>query len=152
MAPQTGRTTQNYVQVFIDDDGGTLQEIAVNNIGGIGLDYPEADQTAWNDAIQGVLLETPSFTTTIGGPFDTATHAVLSGVNGKNTPLSFDVRFGIRHEWEAGEPQFGITATADNGVLVRNYTVNPGSPMTYTATIVMYAGSAAPEWGTAAES
>ena len=152
MTANTGRTTQNWNEFHIDDAAGTLTEIAVNNVGGVGLDYPEADQTAWNDAIHGVLLETPSFTTTIGGPFDTATHTVLSGVNGKNTPLAFDFRFGIRHAWESGEPQFGITGTADNGGLIRNYTVNPGSPMTWTATLVMYAGSAAPEWGTAAES
>lgn len=153
MTASTGRTTSNYTLVYIDDSAGTLRSIAVNNIGGIGLEYEENDVTAWYDAIKGVLLGQPSFSTTISGPVDTTAdtgnHVVLTGVAGKNTPLAFDVRLGIRHTWEAGEPVFGITATAANGVLVKSYKVNPES-MTYTAEIVMAAGSAAPEWGTAA--
>ena len=36
------------------------------------------------------------------------------------TASSFDVQFGIRHAWEDGEPQFGISAeiTTNNGVMV----------------------------------
>jgi hypothetical protein len=150
MAANTGRTVPRYTKVLIDNSAGALTEIDVNTIGGLNLDYPEVDLTAWNDAIHGVLLNTPSFTTTIGGPFDTVTHAVLAGVNGGNTPLAFDVRIGIRHAWEAGEPQFGISASATDGVLVKNYNVDPGN-MTWSATVVMAAGSASPAWGTEAE-
>ena len=151
MAPNTGRTLNKYVTVHLDDSGGQLRQLVVNNIGGIGLDFPEEDKTAWSDAIQGVLLGIPTFSTTIGGPFDVTTHGYVSGVNGGNTPLSFDIRFGVRQTYAAGEPQFGITSSATDGVLIKNYTVNPND-MTWQATVVMAAGSAAPAWGTAIES
>ncbi len=150
MAANIGRTIFKYITVHLDDSIGTLRQLVVNSVGGIGLDYPEVDLTAWNDAVQGVLLGIPSFSTTIGGPFDTTTHGYLSGVNGLNVPLSFDVRCGIRQTYTAGEPQFGITSSATDGVLVKNYTVKPESG-TWEATIVMAAGSAAPAWGVAAE-
>lgn len=153
MTASTGRSTSNYTIVYIDDSAGTLRSIAINSIGGVGLEYEEKDVTAWYDAIRGVLLGQPSFSTTISGPVDTTAdtgnHPVLSGVVGKNVPLAFDVRLGVRHVWEAGEPVFGITATAANGVLVKSYKIDPES-MTYTAEIVMAAGSAAPDWATAA--
>lgn len=154
MTAQTGRTVSKFTKVYIDDSGGTLREIAVNSIGDIGLEYEEKDLTAWMDGIKGVLQDMPTFETTISGPLVTGanlTHATLSGVAGGNTPLAFDVRLGMRQAWEAGEPQFGVTASASDGVLVTSYKVNPES-MTYTATIKMAAGSAAPAWGTAAES
>lgn len=151
MAAQTGRTHPKYTTVHLDDSAGTLRQLtSVNTIGGLSLDYPELELTAWADAINGVLLGIPTFTTTIGGVFDTTDHGYLSGVNGLNVPLTFDVRVGIRHTWEAGEPQFGITSSSTAGVLVRNYTVNPEN-MTWSATIVMFAGSTAPAWGIAAE-
>jgi len=155
MTAKTGRTVSKWVEVHIDDSGSTLREIAVNSINGLGLSYDETDLTAWMDAIKGALPNTPDFHCTIGGPVDTTastgSHTVLSAVNGGVTPLTFDVRIGIRQDWEAGEPQFGITASATSGVLVKNYTVDP-SNMTYTAEIYMFPGSAAPAWGTTAES
>jgi hypothetical protein len=144
------RTVSRYVEVHLDDSGGTLRELAVNTIGDLGLDYAEVDLTAFLDAIHGVLLDTPTFSTTIGGPFDSTTHGYLAGVAGKNTPLSFDVRVGMGRDWQAGDPQFGITSDSSNGVLLKNYRVNLGS-MTWSADVVMYAGSSAPAWGTAAE-
>lgn len=152
MTANTGRTVNKYTLVYIDDSGGTLRSIPVNSIGGVGLEFEEVDQSAWYDAIKGVLLNTPSFATTITGPVDTTadtgSHTVLSAVAGLNTPLAFDVRIGIRHTWEAGEPTFGVTGTAANGVLVKSYKIN--DDMTYSADIVMFAGSAAPEWATTA--
>lgn len=160
MTANTGRTVKRWVDVRIDDSGGTLRSIPVSSIGGVGLDYPEVELVAFQDAIKGVLLDTPEFETEISGPFDTTaaqtagtlsgSHTILNGVNGGSTPLTFDVQIGIRHAWESGEPQFGITSSAANGVLVTGYQVNL-EDMTYTAKIVMAAGSAAPAWGTAAE-
>ena len=125
MTANTGRTVSHYTKVYIDDSGGTLREIAVNSIGDIGLTYEEKDLTAWMDAIKGVLLDKPSFETTISGPLVTGTnltHSTLSGVNGLNTPLAFDVRLGMRQAWEAGEPQFGITARISDTASGRPYT------------------------------
>ena len=66
------------------------------------------------------------------------------------TPLTLDIHFGIRTAWDAGEPQFGITATATSGYLVTKYVVDMSS-MTYSARAVLYPGSSLPAWGTTAE-
>lgn len=154
MTAQYGRTTNRWVVLKIDDSSGTLRQIPVNSINGLELAYEEKDLTAFQDAIKGVLLGQPDFSCEISGPFDTTastgSHTVLNAVNGLNVPLTMDVQVGMRHAWEAGEPQFGITSSSTDGVLVSKYTVNPGDG-TYTATIKMAAGSAAPAWGTAAE-
>lgn len=154
MTANTGRTVNIYTEVWIDDSSSTLRQLAVNSIGDIGLAYEEKELYAWFDAVKGTLNGVASFETTISGPLETGankTHATLDSINGKNVPLTFDVKIGMNHAWEAGEPQFGITATAANGVIVTGYKVNPESA-SYTATIKMFAGSAAPAWGTAAES
>ena len=154
MTAKTGRTTGRYVTVHMDDSGATLRQIAVSSISGLGLTYEETELTAFQDAIKGVLASTPDFSCTISGPFDTTantgSHTVLSGVVGGNTPLSFDVRLGMRQTWEEGEPQFGVTSSATNGILVTAYDVDPANG-TYTAKIRMASGSAAPAWGTTAE-
>ena len=153
MAAQTGRTVNRYTLFYVDDSGGTLRSIPVNSINGVGLDFEEKEAWAFYDAVKGSLLNTPSCVITISGPFDstasTGSHTVLSGIAGLNTPLALDIRFGIRHTWEAGEPTFGITGTAANGFLCKSYLVNPDDA-TYTAVFVVFAGSAAPEWATAA--
>ena len=154
MAAQTGRTANRYVDVYIDDSGGTLRQIAVDTINNLGLVYDEQDLTAFIDAIHGVLLGHPNFSCSISGPLEntasTGTLTVLDSVNGENTPLSFDVKVGIRHAWEFGEPQFGISSSSTDGVVVSSFVVDP-STMRYTATIRMASGSAAPAWGTTAE-
>ena len=153
MTAQTGRTVSKHVAFKIDDSVGTVREIAVNSINGVGLVYDEMDVTAFMDAIKNVLPNHPDLNITISGPFDntasTGSHTVLSGVVGGNTPLTMDIQFGIRHAWEAEEPQFGITSSATSGMLVTSYVVNPDD-MTYTATLRVMGGTA-PAWGTAAE-
>lgn len=154
MAAQTGRTTQKWVAFLVDDSAGTLRNIAVDSINGVGLVYDEVELTAFTDAIKGALPAHPDVTITISGPFDstasTGSHTVLSGINGGNTPLSLDVQVGIRHAWESGEPQFGITSSATSGFLCFDYQpdLNTGK---YSAKFRMYPGSSAPAWGTAAE-
>lgn len=166
MAAQTGRTVGRYVRFLCDDSGGTLREIPIDSINGVGLESPELDVTALQDAVKSVLLETPDCTIDITGPFDNSalqsaggsgaapalsgSHTVLSGIAGVNTPLTLDVRFGIRHDWETGEPQFGITSSSVNGFVCTKYTVDAAA-MKYAASFKVFAGSAAPAWGTAAE-
>jgi hypothetical protein len=154
MGVQTGRTVGRYVTVHIDDSSSTLRQIPVSSISGLGLTYEETELTAFQDAIKGVLNSTPDFSCTISGPFDTTantgSHTVLSGVVGLNVPLTFDVKLGMRQTYVEGEPQFGVTATTANGVLVTAYDVDPGAG-TYTAKIRMASGSAAPAWGVASE-
>lgn len=160
MATQYGRSVGRWVNFIVDDSAGTLRAIPVTSINGVGLNFPEADVTALQDALKGVLPDTPECAITISGPVDNSaavaapalsgSHTVLSGINGAQTPLTLDVQVGIRHAWESGEPQFGITSSAANGFLCTSYVVDPAS-MTYTARFGLYPGSAAPAWGTAAE-
>lgn len=161
MTAQTGRTVSKFVDFRIDDSGGTLRSIPINSINGVGLTYPEVELTAFQDAVKGVLLNTPECTITITGPFDTTaaqtagtlsgSHTILSAIVGALTPLTLDIQIGVGHAWESGEPQFGITSSAANGFLCSDYQVNPNDG-TYSATFVMFPGSIAPAWGTAAES
>lgn len=150
----TGRTNKRWAAVLLDDSGGTLRNIPVNSINGVGLDYGAADVTAFTDAIKNVLTETPDCVISIKGPLDTTantgSHTVLAGVAGGNTPLSMDIQIGVRHAWESGEPQFGITSSASSGMLVTKYTVNLDDMM-YEAELRVI-GSTAPAWGTTAES
>lgn len=160
MAVQTGRTTFKFVAFILDDSGSTLRSINIDSLSVVGLKYDELDLTAWQDAVKSVLPTMPDAPIDIGGVWDTSvvaavptlsgSHTVLNGVNGVMTPLTIDVQFGIRHAWEAGEPQFGITATAANGYLCTGYTFDPSSQR-YSASFRLFAGSAAPAWGIAAE-
>jgi hypothetical protein len=150
MTAQTGRTIQRWIG-FLLSDGTALRSLEVDTINNIGLNYPEVEVYAWLDLIKGVLLDTPDCAIDIGGPFSNianGAHVVLSAQNGLYTPRSFDIQIGIQHAWEAGEPQFGITATATSGILVSNYIVTGNK---YSAKLRMKTGSSAPVWGTAAE-
>lgn|SRR3990167_465764 len=154
MAANTGRTVSKWTKFLVDNASGTLTSIAVDSINGVGLTYDEVDLTAFFDAIKGVLPNHPDVTIAITGPFDntasTGNHIVLSGIVGGVTPLSMDVQIGMRHAWESGEPQFGITSGAADGFLCTEYLVDPGAGK-YSAKFRIYPGSAAPAWGTAAE-
>lgn len=161
MTANTGRTVSEFVDFRVDDSGGTLRSIPVDSINGVGLTYPEVDLTAFLDAVQGALPNTPDCTIDITGPFDTSaattagtlsgSHTVLSAINGAMTPLTLDILFGMRHTWEAGEPQFGITSSATSGFLCFDYKVDPSTGK-YSAKFRMFPGSSAPAWGVAAES
>jgi len=160
MAAQTGRTVSKWIDFRVDDSGGTLRSIPIDSLNGVGLDYPSKDVSAFQDALKGALPDTPECVISISGPFDntaaaaagtlSGSHTILSGINGGNTPLSLDVQIGMRHAWESGEDQFGITATSTSGFLCRNYKVDIAD-MKYSCEFYMYPGSSAPAWGTAAE-
>lgn len=159
MTAQTGRTVSKWTTFLVDDSGGTLRAIPVDTINGAGLDYDEKDLTAFQDALHSVLLDQANCQITITGPFDNSvaavapalsgSHTVLSAIAGVNSPLALDIRIGIRHAWEAGEPVFGITGTTANGFVCKSYKVDVNEGK-YTAEFGMFAGSAAPEWATAA--
>lgn len=159
MTSQVGRTVSKWTDFRVDDSAGTLRSIPVDSINGVGLTYDESEVTAFQDAIKNVLPAHPSCQITITGPFDntsaqtagtlSGSHTILNGIAGGNTPLSLDIQIGIRHAWEAGEPQFGITSSSTSGFLCTSYTVDLSS-MKYSATFSVMGGTA-PAWGTAAE-
>lgn len=170
MAANTGRTVAKWCKFQVDDSAGTLRDLPINSINGVGLTFEETDLTAFQDAVKNALQGQPDFVLTIGGPFDTTaaqaasasaaaaalsgSHTVLNGlmaavVAGTDSPLAFGFYVGVRHYWETGEPAFGITGSATNGMRLFEYTVDP-SNQTYSAKFRMNPGSAAPAWGTAA--
>lgn len=150
MTANTGRTNAKFITVKLDNSGGTLTNISayVNSIGNVGLDYETTDVTAYSDGSKNITIGQPSAPLTIGGPFDTVMHAHAIAINGAQTPLSLDIQIGIRHAWEADEPQFGISASASSGYLMHSYTTDG---VTWSATLDVF-GPTAPAWGTAAES
>ena len=151
MTANTGRTNAKYIQVYLDNSGGSLTEITAycNTVGTIGLVSATTDTTAFSDGVRNITVGQPEAPLTIGGPFDTVGHAHFIAINGLNTPLSLDIRVGIRHAWESGEPQFGITSSATSGYLCTGYSVDLAA-QTWTAQLNVY-GTTGPGWGTSAE-
>ncbi len=152
MTAQTGRTHSKHITVKLDNSGGTLTDITayVNSVGSIGVTYDTQDVTAFSDGSKNIVIGQPALPLTIGGPFDTVIHSQMTGINGAATPLSLDIQVGIRHTWEAGEPQFGITSSATSGYLCHSYVVDMQAN-TWSAQLDVF-GPTAPAWGTAAES
>ena len=152
MAALTGRTHSKFITVKLDNSGGTLTDISayVNTIGTVGLTYESQDVTAFSDGVKNIVIGQPTAPLTIGGPFDTVSHAQMIAINGVATPLSLDIQIGIRAAWEAGAPQFGITSSATSGYVMTSYTPDFVAN-TWTAQLDVF-GATAPAWGTAAES
>lgn len=150
MPAQTGRTNAKYIGVFLKDSGGTLRDITpyCDNVGTVGLKYDESDVTAFSDGTKNIVIGRPEAPIKIGGPFDTVLHGYLTGVNGVQTPLTLDIRVGIRQTWVSGEPEFGLSSSATSGYLVSSYLPNLDS-MTWTAMLNVI-GPTAPAWGTTA--
>jgi hypothetical protein len=154
MTVQTGRTVQEFTKLLISS-GAAMVDMKINRLGDIGFDYPETEMSSWSDAIKGVLVGQPNvFVLEFGGPVDntatTGPSTILRSKVGSNTASSFDVQIGMRHAWESGEQQFGITADiSDNfGVIITSYKEAGGF---YSARMALTPGSALPAWGTSAE-
>jgi len=161
----TGRTVGNFFKFQIDDTGGTVRDIPIATIGDVGLDYPEVDMSALQDAVSGFLSGQPGFELEFGGPYSnlaaqaasgsgavaalSGPSTVLKGSLGAYTPLTFGIYIGIRGPWATGDDCFGITSSATSGCLVTAYKVNYAEAK-YTARIRMYPGSSKPDWATTA--
>jgi len=165
MTANTGRTAGKWMKFQIEDSGDVMRDVPITSINGLGLNYPEVDVSAIQDAVKGFLTGQPDYSLEISGPMDNSaaqaasgsgavaalsgSHTVLYDLPGAVTPLGFGIYCGIQHVWETGEPVFGLEGTADNGLICINYNPNLVDG-TYTATFRLYPGSAAPAWGTAA--
>ena len=147
MATQTGRTNLKYVSVFVDNSSGTLTDLSayLNTAGTFGLTYPEQDVTGISNAIQNVTIGRPSAPLTLVWKFDSVVMAHFNALD-RNTPLTIDIRIGVRHAWEAGEPCFGITSSATSGYVLKDLTTD-GEIITTTFNIF---GAVAPDFATAA--
>jgi hypothetical protein len=161
------RTVSRWVRFIIGDSASppTLREIPINSINNVGLDFPEEDVSAFQDAVKGVLSGQPDCSITVTGPFDNSalavsagsgaaptlsgSHTVLSGVVGTNHTLPLGVMIGMRAYWtEATMPAFVLNRTDTAGFICTAYDVHPEDG-TYTATFRVYPGSPAPAWVTA---
>lgn len=150
---------------IIVDSADVLREIPILSIGDIGLVHDKVDVSALQDAIKNMLSGQPAAPISITVPFDTSAavaapattaahalsgpHTVLPGIVGDNKPHSLQIRFGVRHNWEAGEPVFGLQRlTASNsGYTCYKYT-RTGQNVCAVEFDVM--GGVIPAWGTAA--
>jgi hypothetical protein len=121
-----------------------------NSVSAFGLTFDTQDVTAFSDLVKNVVIGQPVAQFTLGGPIDTVIVTHMTAIAGTGTPLSVDLQMGIRHAWEAGEPQFGISMSATSGYLCYAFTVDHVAN-TWSASFDMF-GSTAPAFGTAAES
>jgi len=166
MAAQTGRTVSKFLNLVIADSTNTLRDIGVQSLSVCGVTYEEQDLTVFQDAVMGALPNMPDAPIEFTTIFDTTaaqaasgsgvapalsgSHTVLAPLNGAMTPRTIDVQMGIRHTWETGEPQFGLTATDTSGYIMTQY--NPNfDDQTVAVKFVLHPGSSLPAWGTAAE-
>ena len=151
MTAQTGRTHAKWLTVLVDNSGGTLTDISayVSTVSQFGVTYDTQDVSALSDAIKNIVIGQGGAPITLGGPIDTVIITHMAAINGAATPLSLDLRMGIRHAWEATEPQFGVTSSASSGYLCFGFTVDPNAN-TWSASFDMF-GPTAPAFGTAAE-
>jgi hypothetical protein len=166
MAVQTGRTVNKWVQFHTGTATQTaVRWLPVNSISVLGHVYDDVDLTAWMDAVKGSLPNMPDAPIDIAGPWDTTadsandtamsgSHTILNAIMAAQvttvTPLTLDVRIGMRHTWETGEPQFGLTATATSGYWLKDYTFDPSTGM-YQASYRLFPGSSLPAFGTSEE-
>lgn len=161
MAVQTGRTVSKYADFIIGDSSDVLRSIPVKSIPDLGIDFDEVDVTALQDAIKNMLAGQGNFAMTLVSPFDTSAaaaagtlsgvHTVIAPLNGLQIPRSFDVQLGVRHAWEAGEPQFGMTKTATSGIIVTAYKPAVSDTGLEASWTIALFGPTAPAWGVAAE-
>jgi hypothetical protein len=160
MAVQTGRTDNHFCQFIMGDaSNGALRSVPISGFSALGATYEVVDMTAFQDAVKGALLGMPDAPFSIHCPWDTTaaqtvgtlsgSHTILSAVVGLMVPLTIDFRFGIRHAWETGEPNWGETATATSGYIVSKYVLN--DDFSCDADFVAFPGSSLVAFGTSDE-
>lgn len=124
MTAGTGRTNAKYIGFFLDNAGGTLTDLTAytKSVGTFGLSYEEQDVTAYSDGVKNVTIGRADAPLTIVFQNDTVPFAQLIALS-RVTPLSLDIRIGIRQAWVSGEPCFGITSSASSGYLLKDMTM-----------------------------
>ena len=147
MAANTGRTNAKYIGFFLDNAAGTLTDLTAytKSVGTFGLTFEEQDVTAYSDGVKNVTIGRADAPLTIVFQNDIVPFGHLGSLS-RVTPLSLDIRIGIRHAWEAGEPCFGITASASSGYLLKDVTMTDTE---ITATFAVF-GPTAPDFAVSA--
>lgn len=150
MTAQTGRTNVKFVGFKLDNSAGTLTDLTayLRNPGTVGPQFDAAAVEAVGDGSKNVVVGIPAYPLSIEFVWDTVVLTHLSALN-PQTPLSMDIQYGVRHAWEAGEPQFGITMSSTSGYVLTGFQCNGVESITATFDVF---GPTAPAFGTAAES
>lgn len=125
MAAQTGRTNARYIGFWLDNSSGTLTDLSAycKSVGTYGLKISTQSVTAYSDLVENITNGRPDAPLTITFQKDTVVFAHLIALN-RNTPLSLDIREGIRQSQVTGEPCFGISSSATSGYLLGSMTAN----------------------------
>lgn len=149
MAAQTGRTNAKFISFYLDNSSGTLTDLTAytKSVGTFGLTHEEQDLTAYNDGIRNVTIGRADAPLQIVFQNDTVVFAHLIALV-RTTPLSLDIRVGIRQVYTSGEPCFGITSSATSGYLFKDMTMTDTE---ITATFAVF-GPTAPDFATSPHS
>jgi len=151
MTANTGVTHIRFLKFYLDNSSGVLTDLSayLNAPGTFGLKYEEVSVLSIGDAIKSIVKGWPESPLVLQfNPYTQAfAHLTPLIASTFHTPLAFDFRIGIMHAWEAGEPTYGLTGSASNGIECTSMTYDG---KLITANFNMFAGSAAPAWGTAA--
>jgi hypothetical protein len=145
MTVGTGRTNTKFISFFLDNSAGALTDLTpyTRSIGTVGLTYESQDVTAYNDGVKNVTIGRPDAPIAVQFLMDTTVFAHLIALN-HVTPLSLDVRIGIRQAQVTGEPCFGISMSATSGYLLKDFT-SDGEFINATFEVF---GPTAPDWAT----
>lgn len=149
MAAQTGRSNNKFIGFFLDNSAGTLTDLTAytKDVGDVGFEYDKQDVTALSDGAKNYTIGIPAVPLTITFVWDTVVITHLSALN-TQTPLSLDIRYGVRQTYTAGEPQFGISMSSTSGYVLTGFKCN--GTETIVANFDLF-GATAPAFGTAAE-
>lgn len=149
MAAQTGRSNNKFIGFFLDNSSGTLTDLTAytKDVGDVGPDYDKMDVTAFSDGSKNYTIGIPAMPLTITFVWDTVVLTHLAALN-PQTPLSLDIRFGVRQTYTAGEPQFGITMSSTSGYVITGFKCKGTESITANFDVF---GATAPAFGTAAE-
>ena len=146
MAAQTGRTNSRFTEFWLDNSSGTLTDLSLyaKSVGTVGLTHEEQDVTAYKDGIKNFTIGRPDAPIQVVFQNDTVVFAHLLALD-HVTPLSLDVRFGIRQSPQVtGEPCFGISSSATSGYLFKDWTMTDTE---ITATFSVF-GTTSPSFAT----
>ena len=160
----TGRTVGKLFKLQVGDINNVLRDLEVESVNGFGVNYPQVDVSALQDALKGFLPGQPDATLTFTGPFSNKAAQAASGSGafptpsgclnvlpalvGGFVPRTLAIYVGLQEVWTIPDPCWGIAHTATDCVLLFSFDTTIGADLKYSATFKFAPGSAAPIWYT----
>ena len=139
-----GKTHSRHIDISL---GGVQIECSINNLGGVGLAYDQADVTTFCNSIKEAITGNADVTINLSGPFNntavTGGHIVVEPLNGDDTGAVLVIEIGVGAAPTTGDAKFTVT-----NAIVSNYLVAAGNgPVTWSAALKPAVGATA-VWGT----